>query len=194
MPRRRTEFLARAGDRARPSRRGRGRTVLRIRRDQRGTLAAVDGPEVHAADIDPAAVALRATQSSRRAPRSTKAIFTSRCPIAYAAASTSSSPTRPYVPTRGARPASPRGPPARAAVALEGGGDGLEILRRVAAEAPSGSLRVVTSSSRRASGRRRHSRESIAGYGLVPQTAQRSELGATVVIGTRPARRAGAAA
>lgn len=73
-------------------------------------------------------------------------------------------------------------------VALDGGGDGLDVMRRVAAEAPrwlapGGSL-LVEASERQAD----LAEETIGGSGLIPRVVSCDELYATVVIGTMPAR------
>ncbi|WP_406097575.1 putative protein N(5)-glutamine methyltransferase [Streptomyces sp. NBC_01013] len=72
-------------------------------------------------------------------------------------------------------------------VALDGGGDGLDVMRRVAAEAPhwlapGGSLLVETSERQAA-----RAEEAVGGSGLVPRVVTSDELYATVVIGTLPA-------
>ena len=138
VPRRRTEFLvdqavalaartrpsswtcaaarARSAPRWPPSLGG-GRTARRRHRPGRG--------------------ALRPPQRRRRAAAtSTRATSSPPCPTACAAASTSSPPTCPYVPTDevGLLPAEARDH--EPLVALDGGADGLDVLRRVAAEAP----------------------------------------------------------
>lgn len=72
-------------------------------------------------------------------------------------------------------------------VALDGGRDGLDLQRRVAAAAPlwlapGGNLLVETSD--------RHAPQNVeifARNGLIPRVASSDKLDATVVIGTRPA-------
>jgi release factor glutamine methyltransferase len=75
--------------------------------------------------------------------------------------------------------------------ALDGGADGLDVLRRVAAGAPGwlapGGHLLTEASERQAP----LAAEIMAGSGLVPRVASSDELSATVVIGTRPAPRAG---
>ncbi|MGW2656890.1 putative protein N(5)-glutamine methyltransferase [Streptomyces sp. NPDC001478] len=70
-------------------------------------------------------------------------------------------------------------------VALDGGGDGLDVLRRVVAEAPAwlapgGSLLVETSERQAA-----RAEETVGAGGLVPRVITSDEWCATVVIGTR---------
>jgi release factor glutamine methyltransferase len=97
----------------------------------------------------------------------------------------------PYVPTEeiGLLPAEARVHEAR--VALDGGADGLDVLRRVTAAAaqwlaPSGHLLFETSERQATS-----AVDTVMGSGLVSRVASSEELYATVVIGTRqgPARR-----
>ncbi|MEV2246963.1 putative protein N(5)-glutamine methyltransferase [Streptomyces sp. NPDC049970] len=92
----------------------------------------------------------------------------------------------PYVPTDdvGLLPAEARVHEPR--VALDGGDDGLDVMRRVVAEAtgwlaPGGSLLVETSERQAA-----RAEATVGGGGLVPRTVVSGELYATVVIGTRP--------
>jgi release factor glutamine methyltransferase len=70
-------------------------------------------------------------------------------------------------------------------VALDGGSDGLEILRRIASESPHwlapGGLLVVETSARQA----KHILDAVARSGLMPQVATSEEHSATVVVGTR---------
>ncbi|MEW1626271.1 putative protein N(5)-glutamine methyltransferase [Streptomyces sp. NPDC089173] len=93
----------------------------------------------------------------------------------------------PYVPTADVEllPAEARVHEPR--VALDGGGDGLDVMRRVAAEAPGwlapcGSLLVETSERQRDAAVRM-----LRDAGLVPRVVVCEELYATVVIGTSPA-------
>lgn len=97
----------------------------------------------------------------------------------------------PYVPTEeiGLLPAEARVHEAR--VALDGGADGLDVLRRVTAAAaqwlaPSGHLLFETSERQATS-----AVDTVMGSGLVSRVASSEELYATVVIGTRqgPVRR-----
>lgn len=77
--------------------------------------------------------------------------------------------------------------PNESRVALDGGADGLDVLRRIAAAAPSwlvpGGHLLVETSERRAPS----STEILARHGLIPQVARSDDLDATVVIGASPA-------
>ena len=94
----------------------------------------------------------------------------------------------PYVPTEevGLLPAEARMHEPR--VALDGGADGLDVLRRVVAAAPAwlapGGSVLAETSERQAP----RAVEAIAASGLIPRVASSGEMNATVVIGTRPAR------
>ncbi|MCZ8517777.1 putative protein N(5)-glutamine methyltransferase [Paenibacillus filicis] len=93
----------------------------------------------------------------------------------------------PYVPTEAIRLLPPEARLHEARVALDGGTDGLDVQRRVAAEAPlwlapGGHLLIETSE--------RQAPQTVgifAHNGLIPQVVSSEELDATVVIGTRPA-------
>ena len=95
----------------------------------------------------------------------------------------------PYVPTEEIALMPPEARLHEPRVSLDGGADGLEIQRRVAAEAPRwlapGGHLLVESSERQAP----LSAEIFARNGLVPRVVSSDELYATVVIGTRPGTR-----
>ncbi|MEU0521893.1 putative protein N(5)-glutamine methyltransferase [Streptosporangium sp. NPDC006007] len=149
--------------------------------------AALDHVELHAVDIDPAAV--RCARRNVAAAggqvyegdlyRPLPATLRGRVDVLIA--------SPPYVPTEAIRLLPPEARIHEPRVALDGGADGLDVVRRVTAAAPlwlapGGSLLVET-------GERQASRavEIIVSHGLIPRVAGSDELNATVVIGTRPA-------
>ncbi len=92
----------------------------------------------------------------------------------------------PYVPTEEIALMPPEARLHEPRVTLDGGADGLDIQRRVAAEAPSwlvpGGHLLVESSERQG----RLSAETFAVNGLLPRVVTSEELYATIVIGTKP--------
>ncbi|MEU9954707.1 putative protein N(5)-glutamine methyltransferase [Streptomyces sp. NPDC050982] len=146
--------------------------------------AALPGVELHAADVDPAAVrcALRNVGAGARVyegdlfealPRGL------RGRIGILAANV------PYVPSGEVGLLPPEARDHEPLVALDGGGDGLDVLRRVAVEAPrwlapGGSVLVETSE--RQSGL---AVEIFASAGLIPRLEVSEELHANVVIGLK---------
>lgn len=185
VPRRRSEFLARAASRlCRP-----GATVIDLACGSGAIGAAIaalaESVEVHAVDIDQGAVAC-----ARRNLR----------PIGgyvYAGDLYAPLPRRlrgqvsviagnlPYVPTEAVATMPAEARVYEPLVALDGGADGLDLLRRAAAGAPGwltpgGHLLIET-----ASGQAQAAAVAFAAAGLTPSVARDSELGATVVIGQR---------
>lgn len=92
----------------------------------------------------------------------------------------------PYVPTQDVELLPPEARIHEPRVALDGGGDGLDVLRRVTAEAPRwlapGGHLLVETSERQAA----RAEETVARSGLVPRVVTSAELFATVIIATRP--------
>ncbi|GAA2691160.1 putative protein N(5)-glutamine methyltransferase [Nonomuraea recticatena] len=184
VPRRRTEFLV--GEAVALARPGGVVVDLCCGTGAAGAalMPALDGLEVHAADIDPAAVACarrnlpdaRVYEGDLFEPL--PATLRGRVDILVA--------NVPYVPTGEVEllPAEARVHEAR--VALDGGADGLDVLRRVALQAPGwlapGGHLLVETSERQAAG----AVEAFVSSGLVPRVAVSDEWYATVVIGTRP--------
>ncbi|WP_217182502.1 putative protein N(5)-glutamine methyltransferase [Streptomyces sp. AC495_CC817] len=185
VPRRRTEFLVEQALATAP----RARVVVDLCCGSGAVGAALaaslDGAELHAADIDPAAVSC-----ARRnlAPYDGHAhlgdLYTAlperlRGRIDILAANV------PYVPT-GEVPLLPsEARDHEPLVALDGGTDGLDVLRRVAAEAPDwlapGGCLLVETSRRQAP----PALETFRRSGLTARTAVAAEAHAHVVIGTR---------
>jgi release factor glutamine methyltransferase len=148
-------------------------------------LATALGPvELHAADVDPAAVRCARRNLTPLGGRVYEGDLYAPLPAALRGRVGVLVANVPYVPTEevGLLPAEARDHEAR--VALDGGPDGLDVLRRVAAGArgwlaPGGHLLVETSERQAPL-----ATEAFGTGGLVPRVAVSDELYATVVIGT----------
>ncbi|MGH3325417.1 MAG: putative protein N(5)-glutamine methyltransferase [Streptomyces sp.] len=187
VPRRRTEFLARQAVALAPARAvvvdlccGSGAVGAAV-------AAVVDQAELYASDIDPAAVRCARRNVAGCGGQVHQGDLYESLPGSLRGRVDVLIANVPYVPTDavGLLPTEARVHEPR--VALDGGSDGLDVLRRVAAGAPQwlapgGSLLVETSE-RQA----RQAVETIAGSGLTARMDGSDELNATVVIGTRPA-------
>lgn len=184
VPRRRTEFLVRHAITGAPA----GAVVVDLCCGSGAlgvaVVAALDGHELHAADVDPAAV--------RCARRNVEAVGGSvyegdlfePLPVSLKGRVDVLLANVPYVPTGevGLLPAEARVHEPR--VALDGGADGLAVLRRVTAQAaawlaPGGRLLFETSERQVP-----EAVEAVADGGLVPEVARSEERYATVVTGT----------
>ncbi|MFI6452710.1 putative protein N(5)-glutamine methyltransferase [Streptosporangium amethystogenes] len=194
VPRRRTEFLIRQAVAVQdPQAPVRTRVVVDLCCGSGAVgaalVAALERVELHAVDIDPAAV--------RCARRNVAAIggqvyggdlyaplpgtLRGRVDLLVASA--------PYVPTEAIGLLPPEARIHEPRVALDGGEDGLDVVRRLAAAAPlwlapDGHLLVETSE-RQAP----RTVEAFTRNGLIPRVTGSDELDATVVIGTRPTSR-----
>jgi release factor glutamine methyltransferase len=143
--------------------------------------------ELHAVDVDPAAVVCARRNVSTAGGRVYEGDLYEPLPPALRGGVDMVVANAPYVPT-GALGLLPREarvyePP----VALDGGDDGLDVVRRVAASAtawlaPGGHLLVETSEDQASP-----AVEIFTRNGLEGRSASSGDLGATVVIGTRPA-------
>ncbi|HLI36437.1 MAG TPA: putative protein N(5)-glutamine methyltransferase [Streptosporangiaceae bacterium] len=150
-------------------------------------LAAALGPvELHAADIDPAAVACARRNVADAGGQVHEGDLYEPLPAVLAGRVGILAANVPYVPAAEVGLLPPEARDHEARVALDGGADGLDVLRRVAAAAPlwlapGGSLLAETSE-------RQASRAAgiLARAGLIAQVARCGELNATVVIGTKP--------
>ena len=152
------------------------------------TLADV---ELYAADIDPAAVRCarrnippgvgRVLEGDLDAPL--PSFLLGRVDVLVANA--------PYVPTDAIATMPPEARDHEARVALDGGADGLDVQRRVAAAAPrwlaAGGSLLIETSERQAPA----TAAAMTAAGLVTRVARSAELDGTVVIGTRPGRQGG---
>jgi release factor glutamine methyltransferase len=185
VPRRRTEFLVRQAASLAPARAvvvdlccGTGAVGAAL-------AAALDRPEVYAADVEPAAV-----RCARRNLAGVGEVYEGDLydplPSGLRGRVDILAVNAPYVPTDAVGLMPPEARLYEPLVALDGGADGLDIQRRVAAAAsqwlaPGGHLLIETSE-RQAP----HTAEAFARGGLTPRVATCEELDATVAIGTAP--------
>ena len=195
VPRRRTEFLV--GQAVALGRQlGKARTVVVDLCCGSGALgaavaAALAGVELHAVDVDPAAVACARRNVAAFGGRVHQGDLDEPLPADLRRHVDLLLANVPYVPTGevGLLPAEARLYEPRAA--LDGGVDGLDVLRRVAAAAPRwlapGGHLLLETSDRQAA----EVVEIVSRAELVARTASSDEQDATVVVGTRPAHRAG---
>ena len=187
VPRRRTEFLVRQAIAIAPPRPvivdlccGSGAVGAAL-------AAALDRAELYAADIDPAAVRCARRNIGPAGGHVYQGDLFEALPAALRGRVDILAANVPYVPTGevGLLPAEARLHEPR--VALDGGADGLDVLRRVAAGAvlwlaEGGSLLVEISDQQEQA-----ARDTTRRGGLVPRVARSPELAATVLIASRPA-------
>ena len=148
-------------------------------------LAAALGPvELYAVDIDPAAVRCARRNVAGAGGQVYEGDLYQPLPAALRGRVHILAANVPYIPTAEMGLLPPEARLHEARVALDGGADGLDVLRRVADAAPlwlapGGHLLFETSERQapRAAG-------AVARGGLVPRVASSGELNATVVIGT----------
>ena len=187
VPRRRTEFLVREATALARS----GSVIVDLCCGAgaigAALVAAVDRAEVHAADIDPAAV--RCARRNLPGPRGhvyqgdlyepLPGGLRGRVGILVA--------NVPYVPTGEIGFLPPEARAYEPRVALDGGADGLDVLRRVAAGAPQwlrpGGHLLIETTERQAPS----AQAAFAAGGLAARVASSADLDATVVIGRLPA-------
>jgi len=187
VPRRRTEFLvSQAVALTRP-----GAVVVDLCCGSGAlgaALAAVREVELYAVDIDPAAVRCARRNLAAAAGRVYEGDLYEPLPAALHGRVDVLLANVPYVPTEDIELLPPEARLHEARVALDGGPDGLDVLRRVSAGAsvwlaPGGWVLFETSE-RQAP----HAVDILARDGLVPLVVGSGEVHATVVIGTRPGR------
>ncbi|MDF3301372.1 putative protein N(5)-glutamine methyltransferase [Streptomyces tropicalis] len=189
VPRRRTEFLVEQAVAAAPERAvvvdlccGSGAVGAAL-------ADALDPAELHAADIDPAAVRCARRNVAPFAGQVHTGDLFDALPPALRGRIDVLAANVPYVPTGevGLLPAEARDH--EPLVALDGGSDGLDVLRRVTADAPRwlarGGRLLSETSERQAPA----ALEALRRAGLHPRLAVSEELHATVVIGELPGRR-----
>jgi release factor glutamine methyltransferase len=148
--------------------------------------AALGRVELHAADIDPAAVRCARRNVAAAGGRVYQGDLYAPLPARLRGRVDILAANVPYVPSGDVGLLPPEARANEPRVALDGGADGLDVLRRVAAGAapwlaPGGHLLVETSERQAplAAG-------AVGGGGLIPRVTHSSRLNATVIIGTRP--------
>jgi release factor glutamine methyltransferase len=149
-------------------------------------LAVVDGIELHAVDIDPAAV--RCARRNLAAGRVYSGDLYGPLPAALRGRVDLLVANAPYVPSGAIGLMPPEARLHEPLVALDGGDDGMAVLRRVIAGAPGwlapGGRLLVEASEEQAPALV----ADVAAAGLTPTVATDPEIGATVVTGERPPR------
>jgi release factor glutamine methyltransferase len=203
VPRRRTEFLIRqAAALARQATGPAGQVLARSRAvvvdlccgsgAMGAALAAALGRvELYAVDIDAAAVRCARRNVAAAGGQVYEGDLYEPLPATLRGRVDVLVASAPYVPTEAIRLLPPEARVHEPRVALDGGADGLDVVRRLTAAAPlwlaPGGYLLVETSERQAP----HTVEAVARNGLIPRVAGSDELNATVVIGTRPARQSG---
>lgn len=181
VPRRRTELLVERAVALRP------RVVVELCCGSGAVAAALtaelDGPEVYAADVDPAAV--RCARRNLPAARVYEGDLDAPLPERLAGGVDVLVANAPYVPSGEIALMPPEARDHEPRVALDGGPDGLDVLRRVLAVAPRwlapGGTVLVESSVRQAPALVAAARAA----GLLPEVIQDEELDATGVLARR---------
>jgi release factor glutamine methyltransferase len=143
--------------------------------------------ELHAADLDPAAVWCARRNVAAAGGRVYQGDLYEPLPAALQSRVDILLANAPYVPTEEVALLPAEARVHEPLLALDGGADGLDILRRVAAGAPRwlapGGHLLVETSERQAP----QITEAVARAGLAPRLARSEELNATAVIAARPA-------
>jgi len=147
---------------------------------------AVPGVALHAADVDPGAVACAADNVSRVGGHAYAGDLFEPLPPELRGRVDLLLANVPYVPTDAIALMPPEARLHEARVALDGGADGLDVARRVIAHAPGwlapgGSLLFETSEDQAPA-----ALESVSAAGLVARLLTDDDRGATVVVGTLP--------
>ena len=145
---------------------------------------AVDGVELHAADVDPAAVACARGNVARVGGHAYSGDLFEALPAALRGRADVLLANVPYVPTEAIALMPPEARLHESRVALHGGADGLDVARRVIAAAPlwlapGGSLLFETSEDQAPA-----AVAAVTAAGLRARLVTDDERGATVVVGT----------
>jgi release factor glutamine methyltransferase len=155
-------------------------------------LAAVGALDLHAADVDPAAVACARRNVEPRGGRVVAGDLFDPLPDRLRGRVDVLVANAPYVPTGAIALMPPEARSHEPGVALDGGPDGLDVLRRVVAGAPDwlapGGHLVVEAGERQVDTLVRV----VADRGLVPRVARSRHLGATAVVAGRDGAASGA--
>jgi len=191
VPRRRTEYLARVAimlgwQAARP---GEPVVVLDLccgtAAVGAAVAAALDHAELHAADVDPAAVRCARRNVAAADGQVYEGDLYDPLPGTLRGRVDVLAANVPYIPAGEIALLPPEARLHEPRVALDGGADGLDLLRRVAAAAPQwlapgGSLLSEVSERQAAAARR-----AVAASGLGTRVTSSSDMDATVIVGTR---------
>jgi release factor glutamine methyltransferase len=150
-------------------------------------LAVLDRVELHCVDLDPAAVGCARRNVVAEGGHVYEGDLYEPLPTALQGHVELLVANAPYVPTDAIGFLPPEARMHEPQLALDGGADGLDVLRRVTAEAPrwlapSGHLLVETSQDQAP-----QLVEAFSLNGLVPRVVRSEEMNATVVIGAMPA-------
>jgi len=189
VPRKRTEFLVhRAAELLRP-----GAIVGDLCCGSGAVGAALaataDRIELHAADIDPAAVRCARRNVSAAGGHVYEGDLFQALPGALRGRLDLIVANAPYVPTEAIGLMPPEARDHEPRIALDGGADGLDVQRRVAAAAPQwlvpGGHLLIETSTRQV----RRTVEAVTDNAMTARVADSAELDATVVIGTTVHRR-----
>jgi release factor glutamine methyltransferase len=193
VPRRRTELLVRqAAALIRPGAVvvdlccGSGAVAAALASTLAGTLVDPVGRlELHAADLDPVAVRCAEANLASVGGHAYRGDLYRALPDTLRGKIEVLTANAPYVPTGSVALMPPEARDHEPRIALDGGPDGLAVLRQVIAEAPrwlapGGHLLFETGA-----GQATAAAASVAAVGLAPRVVSDSELGATVIIGTR---------
>jgi release factor glutamine methyltransferase len=191
VPRRRTEFLvSQAVSLARRAAADQPPVVVDLCCGSGAVAAALAAAlgrvELHAADLDPAAAACARRNLAAAGGKVWSGDLYQPLPTALRGRVAILTANAPYVPTDAVPLLPPEAREHERRLALDGGADGLDLLRRMIAGAPPwlapGGHLLVECSERQAP----QAAAAVARSGLAARTASSDELAATVVIGTRP--------
>ena len=186
VPRRRTEFLVRrASAVARP-----GAVVVDLCCGSGAAgaaiVASVGHGELHATDIDPAAVTCARRNVADVGGHVYQGDLYEPLPAVLRGHVDVLVANAPYVPTEEVPLLPPESRLHEPLVALDGGSDGLAVLRRVVAAAPQWLAADGTLLLEAAARQAPPLADAVRRCGLVPRTSRSDELDATVVVATRP--------